>query len=699
LKASRSGFVRTPVFVKQFAPITDRSVPRKESQAMLKLRPLSWCLLVLAGITCSFGYLGAAAKSEKSNEDPDKQYETKVETPMIGDYTTYAGLGPVTVEGVGLVVGLNGTGGDPAPSFYRTQLMEDLKRRGVPNPNLILQSPNTALVLVRAYLPALLKKGETIDVEIRIPDSAEAKSLAGGWLMETYLTEQAMVPGRPTPLKGHAYAMAQGAVLAAGIGSDSANSPELFMRGRVLGGATVLKERELALFLRYDYRMNRNSQRIAEAIGRRFHHYDEHGIQKPMAKAKTDQKILLSVHPRYKDNYPRYLQVVRHIAFRETPVAARVRMKRLNEDLFDPEKAEQASLELEAIGNDAIPGLKQALTSPLLECRFHAAMALAYLGETDGLPALVESARNERAFRVFALAAISTIEDSDAHVALRELMSEPSPETRYGAFRALWSLDKRDPFIRGEVLGVRQNPDGEEKSRRNLGEYMLHVLETDGEPMVHTLTRTRPEIVLFGADQEFRTPMSVSAGRHIMITAQPGATTVSVARFQIGKPDERRETSMKVADVIRAADNLGATYPDIVQMLADASDQRNLPKQLAIDELPVSGRVYNRPENPSFPNVKKKKAKVGRHNLAPNLFPESEEPDSDSHRKKNSSQSNMASVPHDSTARSKSSKSGKTSSDKDKDSKERNSDEPDETGDDKPKGMFSWFGIWRKSDK
>lgn len=664
---------------------------------MSPLRLLGWTFLFGITVTSSLTYLAASTppRGDDDEETTDKRYETKIETPLIGDYTTFSGLQPVVLEGVGLVVGLNGTGGDPAPSPYRTELMNEMKRRGVPNPNTILQSPNTALVLIRTYLPPLMKKGETLDVEISMPDGADASSLAGGWLMDTYLSEQAFIPGRAAPLMGHAYARAQGAILTAGIGSDAGNSPELLKRGRVLGGAVVLKERELAMYLRHDFRSIRNSQRLSDVIGRRFHDFDEHGIKLPMAKAKTDQKIVLNVHPRYKDNYPRYLQVIRHLAFRETPVGARVRMQKLAKEIFNAERAEECSLELEAIGSEAIPILKEALTSPLLEVRFYAATALAYLGNSDGLTALVEAARDERAFRVFALSAIATIDDAEAHLVLRDLMNESTAETRYGSFRSLWTLDKRDPFIRAEVLGVRENEEGDKPASR-AGAYALHALHTTGEPMVHALTRTRPEIVLFGAEQEFRPPMYLSAGRHIIVTSQPGAATVTLSRFEVGKPDQRRESSLKVADVIRAADELGATYPEVVQMLADASAQKNLPTSLAVDELPEGGRVYYRPGTSAEFPTKRRKTKVGRENLTPNLFPEQKEPSArDMERKQSESRGNMANVPHDRDAGSDA--PTRVPRESTTDSKSRTEDDSKDS--EKPKGIFSWLGNLRRSDK
>lgn len=631
-------------------------------RSLNRLHPLHTWLLVVVCVSFPLALLAKDTKAKgkakasagpsvfASDEDEDeetKRFATKVETPLIGDLTSFAGLEPVVLEGVGLVVGLNGTGGDPAPSAFRTALMEDLKKNGLPNPNAILQRPDTALVLVRAKLPPLLSKGEKIDVEVRVPDSASATSIAGGWLMEVYLTEQAFIPGRGV-LKGHAYAKAEGAILTSGIGSDAANSPALLKQGRVLGGGFVLKERDLALYLRNDYRSIRNATRIADVIGQRFHDFDKQGIKKPMAETKTDQKIELMVHPKYKNNYPRYLQVIRHMAFKEDSVAMRVRMQRLKQELFDPEKSDEVALQLEAIGGESLPTLKQGLTSPLIECRFHAAIALAYLGSSEGLPVLIEAARTERAFRVFALAAMSTLEDAEAHIGLRELMSDSTPETRYGAFRALWTLDKKDPFIRGETLGLPENV--ELKKNRNLGDYKLHVLQTTGEPMVHATLRTRPEIVVFGAGQEFLAPMYLTAGRHIMVTAQPGATTVSLARFEVGKPDERREVPIRVADVIRAADDLGATYPDIVQMLADASKQKNLPTRLAANELPEGGRIYYRPGSDPTKPGSKKGTKVGKENYMPNLFPEQNDPEEVAARKvkekkEGDGSSSMANVP------------------------------------------------------
>ena len=627
----------------------------------------------------------APVEINEEEEDDDKKYQTKIETHLIGDHTTFAGLEPIVLEGVGLVRGLSGTGGDPSPSHYRSLLMDDLKAQGFRVPNAILQSPTTALVIVTAYLSPTAKKGDRLDVEVRIPESANATSLVGGELMEVRLSDKAVVGGELK--KGWEYALARGPILTAGLAAASTTEPALLRRGRVLSGAVVKKERELSLFLKNDFRSIRNAQRIADSIGKRFHHFDEHGIKKPLATAKTDQRLVLSVHPRYRDNFPRYLQVIRHMAFREEPIQLRVRMNRLQHDLQVPETAHSSALQLEAIGNEAIPVLKKGIVAPTLESRFHSAVALAYLGDASGLPALVESAQKERAFRVFALSAISTLEDAEAHLALRELMNEPNDETRYGAFRALWTLDRNDPFIRGERLGIRENDENYDN------EYKLHVVRTTGPQLVHATLRTRPEIVIFGAEQEFLAPMYVSAGKNIMVTAQPGATKISLARFEVGKQDERKEVSMRVADVIRAANELGATYPDILQLLADASKQKNLSVPIATDKLPAAGRVYYRPSNDATPGGKRA-VKIGRDQSSPGSFPAIQDPEEAARQKEESarearegqadpSMANVPVEPMNSEPQEMESKSpSKSSKKKGKGSKNN----------EKSKSSWSWFG-------
>ena len=589
------------------------SVPFFSLCAFVPLCLCAFLLLCFSSIGCQhFNFDSLRSQSPEQEEGFDEDFRTKVETPLIGEYTRTTGLHMVTLQGAGLVTGLDRTGSNPPPSRLRTALLEAMRKRGVRSPNTILRSPSTALVIVRAYLPPLIKKGENFDVYVHIPEGSEATSLSGGRLLETFLSEQALVPGVGA-MKGLELAKAKGPILISTGEGDSSSKAGVLRRGKVLGGGQSLWERDMALYLRKDFRSVRNAKRIADRIGQRFHYYDQHGLQQPLAEAKTDEQVELKILPKYKDNFPRFLQVVRSIAFRETPVARRVRMQTLKERLHVPQTAERAALELEAIGPEAVPVLKTGLRSGELEVRFHAAVALAYLDDPAGLSTLAEAVRDEPAFRVFALAALAAIDEAESHLLLRALMNQRSAETRYGAFRALTTLDDRDPFVRGEKLN---------------DEFMLHVLDTKGDPMIHLTHRRKAEIVMFGADQRFETPIVVRAGKSILVTAAAESDTITVSRYEVGKPERREVVSTRVADVIRTVAEFGGTYPDVAQMFAQADKQHNTLAHVQIDTLPRAGRVYIRPEK-GFARTDRAEARVGRSKLTPNLFDAEEQNEQD----------------------------------------------------------------------
>jgi len=122
------------------------------------------------------------------------------------------------------------------------------------------------------------------------------------------------------------------------------------------------------------------------------------------------------------------------------------------------------------------------------------------------------------------------------------------------------------------------------------------MLNVSGPPMVHVTRSKRPEVVLFGSEQRFTRPVALRAGK-IMVTtpaAQRGGTgdTIAVAKYEAGKPDQRLIVPGRIESVIRAVVQLGGTYPDIVQMLGEASAAGALPGRLEVDALPEAGRVY-----------------------------------------------------------------------------------------------------------
>ncbi len=533
-----------------------------------RLRWVTVAAVVLATGCC--GWDKFSFRSQSPDEDGADTHSARLVRDMAVPYN----MAPVMIESIGLATGLRGTGSDPGPSPQRAVLLGEMQARSVKDPNRVLQSPSTSLVLVRGVLRPGIQKGDRFDIEVRVPAASETTSLRGGKLLECRMKELAVLGGQVH--EGHVLGLARGPILI-DPSVDPATDRVMAARGRVLGGGVALKSRPLGLALKPEHQSVFNSSRIATAINRRFHCFDR-GIKVGVAEAQTDKLIRLQVHPRYKDNIERYVRVVRAIVVRETAKERADRVEQLKGQLFDPATAAEAALQLEAVGVEGVDTLLAGIESRDQEVRFHAAESLAYLDRREAAKPLAEAARNEPAFRVFALTALSVIEDYVAYDELREMLSLPSAETRYGAFRSLWVMNADDALVRGEQLG-----DG----------FSYHVLDVGGPPMIHVTRNRRPELVVFGPDQRFNTPLAVNAGNRIMITGLPSGE-VSVARYSVDEADEKRIVSSKIDDVIRAIVELGGTYPDVVQALQEAKRTNAMTGRFEIDALPEAGRRYQR---------------------------------------------------------------------------------------------------------
>ncbi len=160
--------------------------------------------------------------------------------------------------------------------------------------------------------------------------------------------------------------------------------------------------------------------------------------------------------------------------------------------------------------------------------------------------------------------------------ALATLLHEPSAETRYGAFKAILESNLRDPAVRGEMLE---------------DTLVLHVIPSQGEPLIHIRRTERPEIVLFGQESCFQTPAAVCAGPRILIKSEDSGR-LKVSRFSLGKDDVSEYCTTQVADVIRTMVKLGASYADVVAAVTQAKQRGVLATRVAFDALPRSGRQY-----------------------------------------------------------------------------------------------------------
>lgn len=208
--------------------------------------------LLLLSLAVLIGALPAAAQDGSSR---------------LKDLVMLEGAGPRQLIGYGLITGLDRTGdrvrgrrGSP----YTTQSIANmLERLGVPVDPEVINSRNTAAVMVTATLDPFNGVGSTIDVTVS--SLGDARSLSGGMLLSTPLLD---------PVTGDQYATAQGPVSTGSILASSLGSSVQVNHtntGRIPNGAIVqaaapvdLDESGVGLVLkRPDFT---NAVRIADAI-------------------------------------------------------------------------------------------------------------------------------------------------------------------------------------------------------------------------------------------------------------------------------------------------------------------------------------------------------------------------------------------------------------------------------------------------
>jgi hypothetical protein len=535
-------------------------------------------ILALAGCQNTMDWLKPKDKQTRLQAADEADKDADVQT--IGDITTVANAEPVALSGVGLVVGLEGTGGDAPPGGFRTYLEEHLRKQGIENVKEILASPDTSMVLVSALVPAGAHKGDRIDVDITLPPQSRTSSLRGGYLkacsLVTYETTKGLDPkfeGANRLLLGHPLATAEGPLIVGfGEGDDAAR----LRQGRIWGGARCLADRPFYLAFNNDQQRAPLVQKAAVRINQTFHGTAPGAINE-VAVAKTNKFLTLQVPQQYRYNLPRFLRVVRLIPLREMPPANGPYRRRLEEQLLDPAHSVTAALRLEALGADSVAVLKGGLESPHALVRFASAEALAYLGSPACGAELAKLAEEQPLVRAFALAALASLDEAVSRVKLRELMNSTSVETRCGAFRALRALDDRDSAVHGECLNR---------------SYWLHHVAPESKPLVHLATHTRAEVVLFGEDPYLVPPFSFLAGE-FTVTAAQDDQRCTISRLSVHRGTSRGQCSLKLEDVLTTLAAQGGTYAETVDLLRQVGTYECLSCPVAIDALPDAVSVYD----------------------------------------------------------------------------------------------------------
>lgn len=152
---------------------------------------------------------------------------------LIQDLCEVQGARGNVLKGIGLIVGLAGTGDGAQEAVQAQQRL--LQRLNIEVDNLNnLNSDNSAVVMVTAMFPPFGKEGTRIDVSVS--SLYDAESLEGGILLNTQLTGD----------DGRVYAVAQGPVSVGGFNADAGGGTAVRQNhvtvGRVPMGAYIERE-------------------------------------------------------------------------------------------------------------------------------------------------------------------------------------------------------------------------------------------------------------------------------------------------------------------------------------------------------------------------------------------------------------------------------------------------------------------------
>ena len=522
------------------------------------------CFLVIAGCNIS----SQRKEDRPQNGSLQDLLKVPVVPKLVREASVAQGLNFVSVEGVTAVNRLPGTGGDLPPSVLRDELIAEMKKHDIPDPEMFLQLPGTAIVRVQAIIPPGAKRGDYIDLRVISPPQTEASDLHGGWLMDTRLRQQQTIAGEIR--KGDVQVIGTGTITTRGC-LESQDDETLMLQGLVLGGGRIQNDRKLGLVIRPEYQHVKVASKIAEIINRRFFFYEGKN-RGGVALAKEDDYIEISVHPRYRRNVHRLMAVIGMVSTTGENENTQAALIDLGKRLLEPTAASEAALQLEAIGDASIPTLLSAISNPDPEVRFFAAEALAYLDRNESIKVLEDLISEYALYRHEGLLALEAMDCQAALEALSRLMQQPSIETRYGAFRA-----------------IRRRPDGGSLLRPvEISEGVnFYSVASEGPPFIALSLVEKQEIVLFGSDLPIPISGFVRGLGGIVLKGESGSSSsIRISRFRPGMADRRVIVDANIGGLVSGVGKIGGDYGDCISLLRSAKEKGFISCDLAIDPLP-----------------------------------------------------------------------------------------------------------------
>ncbi|MEQ9460385.1 MAG: flagellar basal body P-ring protein FlgI [Phycisphaeraceae bacterium] len=434
--------------------------------------------------------LGAVLSGCRGGEDPsfDEPLTFPVEAfrgptwlrGTVGSMASLRNGEPMLVSGYGLMVNLEGTGSSEVPSFIRTYLINEMRKRGMPNPEQVLFDRDTAVVALEGLIPAGVSRGERFDVLVSAVDS-QTISLEGG---DVWTVDLAPGPLDPNLRYVAPVAEASGAVFVE-------PSDEVELEGEVtarrqallVAGGRVTADRVLELVL-FQPSWQR-SRLIADRINERFPKAPSDRLD--TARPMSDSLIRVRV-PGYWQNQPeRFLeQALLLYTQRGSGFDERTTLALAERLAGHPEDERLIVAAWQALGRGVLPALRGLYDHENELVRLSALEAGAGLDDGRAARFLSEAiAGADSSTKLSVARSLSLLgENLEAGRALRRLLNDPDELVRVAAYEAMTLAG--DPVIdRIPVFGER-------------GLKMLIDQVPAERPLVYVTFDQVPRVVYFG---------------------------------------------------------------------------------------------------------------------------------------------------------------------------------------------------------
>ncbi|MGA1980545.1 MAG: flagellar basal body P-ring protein FlgI [Sedimentisphaerales bacterium] len=533
------------------------------------------CLISILVVVFFIGGCGEPARTAKEPNELASEIDLGT---TIGAMAEVFSFESIPVEGYGLVGGLSGTGsgGCPAPirEYLKQYILQQLAEVKV-NIDELINSRDTAVVVVQGVMPTAVPKNQYFDVKVVALPGTQTTSLEGGWL---YGTELKAAGGFGMAIK--ALATAKGPVYIDTLSSEETNKKT----GYILGGGRVLNEYDINLGLRRpDYK---TASLICSKLNGRF--------GDGTARAVSPNQIELKVPDAYKKQKQRFASIVKAMYLTETPEVTKERINTFVRKLAVSEDKYASETALAAIGNESLGKVAALLNSSQEQVRLVAARCMLNLGNDKGLNTLREIASNkDSAYRVDALEAITTsARRNDAIAISRKLLRDSDPNIRLAAYENLRKLD--DIAVTQKLIA------------RNF--YLEQITQTEHKG-IFVSRSGQPRIVLFGAPIYCHDNIFIqSSDGSITINAPAGQKYVSIIRKHPKRPNVmvQLKSSFELGDIIQTLceeplkktkeehRGLNVSYSEAIALLKEMCDKGAVEAEFRAGPLPKIDLIIKR---------------------------------------------------------------------------------------------------------